>query len=153
MTPPTIAQVRARLVSIAALIPNIKTALSDYPMDNQPFEVAEMPVIVVRVGQAANSRLDANGFAMLRTYQLILHAARALDDISNPSTTEMQAVEPFLSSVPLHFLARPRLELNDAGLVVSTTLPQDAGLQRIVRESAVYWGAVFTMQIQTIYRG
>lgn len=152
MAAPIVSDIRARLVTLCGQITGITNAYADYPEDNQPFAPAELPVMVVRVGPATNTRLDGGGFRMLRTYQLLLHAARIIEDNAHPSTDEMQAVEPFLVDVPLFFLSRPLLENNDSGLALSTVLPGDGGLQRIVREGAVYWGAVFTLQVQTIHR-
>jgi hypothetical protein len=139
-----------RYIALWKLLLDSDNAFADYSEDNQPFEVAEMPAVVVRVGPVIETvRQGRAHFLMTREYRHLLHVARTEEDIANPDTSALRAVEPYLLSVPLFFLDRPRLELSGTGLVVSSTLPADDGIPRIVREGAVYRGAVFTSQVTT----
>lgn len=149
MSAPTLTAVKDRIVALCATIPDITTVLEGYPEGDVPFEDHELPVIVVQYGPAQNTRASGDSYTSVRQWRLILHVAHTEGDIVDVNLADVEAVEPYLSSIPLFFLQRPRLELNNSGLVTQITVPSDSGNYRIQRGGALWRGAVFTFSITT----
>ena len=151
MAQPTVTQIKNQIVTLCGLISGIATALDDYPEDNEPFTNAELPAIVVRVGAATYEKQSAHRLMVSRTYQIIVHIERITEDVQDPDTAALEAVEPFLLSVATYLSAHPRLDNDDSGLAVSTTLQGDNGPPRIVKEGADYRGTVLNLIVDTLH--
>lgn len=148
----TVTQVKNRIATLVANISGITTVQDDWPEDSQPFAPSELPCLIVQAGPVVNSgRISHARFSITREYRILLLVERIEEDIADPDTSALEAVEPYLLSVPAYFAQRPRLEdaTNNTGLVFDSSLPTDNGTPRIVREGAVYRGAVFTMTVTT----
>lgn len=144
-------QIKNRLVTLAAGIDGIQAAYDDWPEDQHPFGAQDLPCVIVQVGPATVTRISRARFNMTREFRLLLLVDRTEEDIAHPDTSALEAVEPYLLSVPAYFADKPRLEdASGNGLgVISITLPGDNGMPRIVRNAAIYRGAVFTMTVTT----
>lgn len=150
MAQPTVAQIKARISALCALIPNVKTVVESYPSDEQPFELSELPAMIVRVSyRATNTRESAGAMLMTMDYVLELNVARVPGDTQTFDEAALEATEPFILSVPLFFGARRRLELNDRGLAVECGIPQLVASMRSVRNTAVYTRLFFRMAVTT----
>lgn len=147
----TPAQIKQRFIDLYTLVPGIVTVVGDWPQDNKPFKESELPAIVVQMGRATNTRQSATNFIMSRPYYGVLLAARLPNDDKIPDEETLASVDPFLVSIPRFFMARPRLQLNDSGIVSDTSIvmPSDSGAGRFAFRSATYIRTVFTHQIQT----
>lgn len=153
MSAPTPTQVKERLMALAVQVSGIVTVADDWPEDNEPFTAAELPALIVVVRGAVNTRINLHKYQSTRTFELHLPVARIADDVKNPDTAALEAVEPFLLSIPAFFAARPRLENGDSGLSYASSIPQDLPARKIVREGAEYTGVIFTMTVDTLHTG
>jgi hypothetical protein len=150
----TPSQIKDRIALMCAAVTGITTVVDDWPEDTQPFNPVELPCIIVQVGPVtSNERVNHARFRMVRDYRILILVGRTENDTVDPDTSALEAVEPFLLSIPAYFAQRPRLEhpSTSAPIVMDSTLPADNGTPRIVREGAVYRGAVFTMAVITVH--
>lgn len=156
MAAATPTQVKNRVVALYALIAGITTSLDDYPEDGLAFEDAELPVAITTLGPATNTAFSKSGFIMTRTVTTHLLVASVEGSQSFPDTSAMEAVEPFMVSVPLFFSSRQQLDDPATGLsalVRNCTLPseQEPGPGRFAYGGVDYWGLVLNMQVETLH--
>ncbi len=151
MSAPTPTEIKTRLMALAAQVSGIVTVADDWPEDNEPFAPALLPALIVVVRGATNTRISIHKYQSTRTFEFHVPIQRITDDVKNPDTLALRAVEPFLLSIPALFAGRPRLENGDAGLALESGLPQDLPARKIVRDGAEYTGAIFTMTVDTVH--
>lgn len=143
----TLSEIKDRIVTLCGQVSGIVTALDDYPEDNEPFVASELPAIVVRVGPATYAAQSAHRLMVTRQFQLILHVAHIGDDVQDPDTDALEAVEPYLARIATYFGQHPRLHLpgTDNGLVVRSAMGGDGGIGGFNINSARYMGSTLTL--------
>jgi hypothetical protein len=151
MAQATLAQVRARIVTLCGLIDGIETAVDDYPEDNEPFAEYQLPAIVVRPGPATYDVQNRRRMMVTRAWQLQLLVMHVADDVQDPDTEAYEATEPYIMAVMEHFGSRPRLENSDAGLAVVARIEGDGGIGGFNLNSARYMGSTMTLSIDTLH--
>lgn len=152
MAGPSVAHIKNRIVAIGGDISGINTALDDWPEDNFPFTSIELPALIVTVDPAVRyTKISIGSLLMTRNYAMTVVAARVTNDTQSPDTDALEAIEPFLISVPLKFITAPRLERNDAGLAFGTELGTEPFIDRFTFNRAVYIGAVIPIAVTTIH--
>lgn len=146
----TPSDIQTRLVALYALIPGIVTVTDDWSQDNKPFTSSELPAVIIQYGRATNEWQSTRNFIMTRPYYAIILSAHIKDDVKIPDVASLATIEPFLISIPRFFMARRRLELNDAGIAAeSDALPSDSAAGRFVFRGATYIRTVFTHIVKT----
>jgi len=150
MAAPTVTQIKTRLVALCQTVPGIVTVLDAYPDDETPLTAAQLPAIVVRVSwQASNARESANAYLMTMPYILELNAALSSSTTALVNEAALEALEPWVITIPTFFARRRRLELNDSGLAVECDVPQLVASARMVRSAVTYARLFFRMAVTT----
>lgn len=149
----TITTVKNRIVLMCSRVSGIVTSQDDYLAGGAAFTAAQLPAAITRPIQVSGRRFRlANGlYRVQRNFTTILHVS-IVSTVSalTPDTTQMELCETYMDSVPDYFIAHPRLEDSDAGLVFGSDPMTDSGVIRIVREGVDYWGVVFTLPVYFI---
>ena len=152
MAQATLSEVKDRIVLLCGLIEGIKTVVDDMPEDNQPFKrLAELPAIMVKIGTATYQIQSRHQMIVTRQWQLVLLVGRTAEDTQDPDTDALEAVEPYLLRVAAFFGQHPRLEYNDAGIVISANIEGDGGIGSFpLKDGATYMGS--TQILTTVTR-
>lgn len=125
MTPPTTAAIRTRLEALCALVPGIQKVLTS---GNKDLPDAACPALEVLIGTRVTRRsVDQMSALVTYDWEIWLYVGRVEKaDNWQVADAAIDATDPWIDAVPDFFKARPRLELNDSGLV-STTAEMSIG--------------------------
>lgn len=136
--------ITARIVAIADDITNV-TADDQYP-DNLS---AVLPFCFVEEGEAAFQEINSDTVEVTQQWRLLFYIQAFDGTIQSEEDAAYQAVRPYLTSVPLYFWNRKRLQRSDQGLadVTRATLSQHEGIQSADREQQDYMGVAFTLTV------
>ena len=147
----TPSEIKDRIVLLMAQVSGVTTSLDDYPVRDEPFTDAQMPVAVTRLLHVPTTRrwLSSMTYLDRHVFTAILHVATIDNvDVLAPDTTTMETCEVFKHSVPYFFAGRPRLHGTGLSeMVYDTELMSDGGIIRIERSARSWWGIVFTLPV------
>ena len=148
--------IKNQLVTMWGLISGVTTSLDDYPEDGKSFATAELVVAITTLGPATNTRASGRAFTMTRSITTHLIVAEAQSSRPVPDTSAMEAVEVYMTRVPLYFADKPNLQdpANSLGAIVrNCTLPseQEPGPGRFAFGGLNYWGLLFNYEVETIH--
>lgn len=113
---------RLRLLQVEA--PGVKTAFRFVP---RQIEDSELPAFVTFVGRGGYALRGKQNLRVQRLYRMQLYVARLMSGSEGKAEAQTEAlIEPIQD----YFIARPRMERNDTGLVtvLETTLSEDIGI-------------------------
>lgn len=135
-----------RIVAIMDDISGVTLADDEYPVE---FSGSNLPFCFVEEGPATFDSIDNNTVRVNQDWLLLLYVQSFDDDVKSEEDAAYQAVRPFLTSVPQHFLNRTRLQRGDQGLtdVVRAFMSEHQGVQSASRHNAYYMGAAFTLTV------
>ena len=141
-------QIVTRLVALGPLIPDVVSAFAD--VNDAPIAQADVPALGVIVGRVLEVQgLSLTSFALTQEYILFLHAVWLGKD--RPLVTEAQHTAALAFLLPLIqcFSARPRLQLEDGGIVFRAELSPDGVPRRSVHDKVHTLGLVGRLRVTT----
>lgn len=140
-----VSTITARIVAIADDMTGV-TADDEYPADEA--NGLSVPFMFVEEGPAAFVKSDSNNLRITQEWALLLWV-QAFEDEENNAESAYQACRPYLTSVPMYFWNRTRLQRSDQGLadVVSASLTAHDGIQSADRPNKLYMGIRFTLSV------
>lgn len=144
--------IHKRIVDIAALVPGIKSAQAWWPESGRPFDNRELPVmIVVPAPTQVNQILSGSEYQSGQDWYLELFVKRFPGDSKVRHRETWDLVRSFARSVPDTFNKHRYLQLNDAGIVKSISIPAVQSWQPDTLDGALYASISFRMTVYTIH--
>lgn len=141
-------EIVTRVVALAPLIPGVMSGFAD--VNDTPIALADMPALGVIVGRVLSVQgLSLTSFALTQEYVLFLHAVWLGTD--RPLVTEAHHAAALAFLLPLiqFFDARPKLQLNDGGIVQRAELSPDGVPRRSVHDKVHTLGLVARLRVTT----
>jgi hypothetical protein len=124
----TVSEVKARIRSIAALLAGIKEVNEAPGEKYKPWTDAQLSAVIVRMdGTTARTRETLGYIRITRNYSIYRFVQRVAAKRADYELEAVLAAEAVIDDLPNHFLAYPRLALNDDGIVLTTAPMTDAG--------------------------
>ncbi len=153
MPGPTVSQIKDRIVTMAGQVSGINSTADSWPDDDFPLTAAELPGIVVTPQPVVQYGIHGHAtMVMTRPYTLLIASARTAHDMKVLDQTARESMEPFLISVPLYFVTRPRLEHNDQGLAFGSAIaPDPLTIELMTFNGAQYVISLIVLNVTTIH--
>ena len=131
----TIAQVRARVLALAAAYPGMGTDIS------MGASITSLPAYTCVAGVAVWRKLSTQRYLVDRNYELWVYVDKLTDSNREDLTrAQIDDCDPWIVGLASYYSARPRLELNDAGIVHDVQDISDSGPAQTPLRNQIYSG-------------